>query len=649
VQADPTVAISLSLAGGLICVALLRLLDLNEKEPFWALVLFVWLGAVAAAAATLLVPADLRRDTALGVALTSQTAIVVAITSGLLVLAQVARLRGWSEVDDRYDGIIYGAAAGFGFAIGEGLERALFAGHSEGQIPGQLSDADVLWMTVQSAVLDASLGALLGLGLVAAIRGTGRMHLFGPALAYAVAIAAYAGYAALALNDFQIGPRASAVSILVLIAIAAAAAAAVVRNLRGESDAIRRGLKGEREPVITTKERRLLENWPARHAAYWRMFIRGDLHGWSRLRALQDRQAKLALLNARSAADRGRGEALRTSILERRRSHASARRISGSTRRSRRGTAGLAATALLVVVGGVAILVAAGGGKPPSTMVTETLLAQRAEEAAAEAASGSQVLADAAAVVGPWRLTAVQRDQPLPGDALESYELVYEPDTDDPSSQGRSPVRQIVTRFDSSASAANYLPGVFGPGAHDTQRAWQDSASVSVARGGDAEDVDAFCQASRALLAKLVAAIKGSVPTYWTTERIGDTYYFSDDSAGQILSQIFVSAQPFSGTLAGYSRRNRAERRKAPGYEVLESGYLGFAFGGRLSYHAFQWHRAHQAPVTRTDLVYVDSCHMGYKIVARSTLPPESFQATLDEILAPLLVSPTSPEVGGQT
>jgi RsiW-degrading membrane proteinase PrsW (M82 family) len=649
VQADPTVAISLALAGGLICVALLRLLDLNEKEPLWALVLFVWLGAVASAAAALLVPADLRRDTALGVALTSQTAIVLAIASGLLVLAQVTRLRGWSEVDDRYDGIIYGAAAGLGFSIGEGLGRVLFAGHSEEQIPGQLTNADVLWMTVQSAALDASLGAILGFGLVVAIRGTGPGRVFGPALAFGVAIAAYAGYAALALDDFQIGPRASAVSILVLIAIAAAAAAAVVRNLRAESDAIRRGLKGEREPVITTKERRLLENWPARHAEYWRMFIRGDLHGWSRLRALQDRQAKLALLNARSAGDRGRGEALRRSIRDRRRSHESALRVSGSMRRWGRGTMGLAATALLVVLGGVAILVAAGGGKPPSTMVTETLLAQRADEAAAEAASGSQVLGDAAAVVGPWRLTAVQRDQPLPGDALESYELVYEPDTDDLSSQGRSPVRQIVTRFASSASAAGYMRGAFGPGADETQRAWQDGASVSVASGGDVDDVDAFCQASRSLLAKLVAAIKASVPTYWTAGRFGDTYYFSDDSAGQILSQIFVSAKPFSGTFAGYSRRNRAERRKAPGYEVLESRYLGFAFGGRLSYHAFQWHRPHQAPVTRTDLVHVDSCHMAYEIVARSILPPEHFQAILDGILAPLLVSPPSQQVGGQT
>ena len=167
VTAGGAYALSLAIVVAIIYLALVRFMDLNEKEPLWAVGLMFLLGAVTATVLPLLVGyAVLELNPLLG-AVSEEVAKFVAFFLGVVVLAAVARSRGWSEMSGLMDGIVYGTALGLGFATGEAFVRELaFGGTLGGAI--EAGPFATLWTTALVGLADVLFGAIIGAGFGAA-------------------------------------------------------------------------------------------------------------------------------------------------------------------------------------------------------------------------------------------------------------------------------------------------------------------------------------------------------------------------------------------------------------------------------------------------------------------------------------------------
>src|SRR4051794_32860624 len=123
--AHPTLALTLAVIVAAVYVVVLRLIDINEKEPMWALGLLLGLGTMAGALLPLIVTSPTLEIGFRLPALAEETAKFVALAAGIALLAVIGRMRGFSEVNGVGDGIVYGAAAGLGFAVGDALTDQL--------------------------------------------------------------------------------------------------------------------------------------------------------------------------------------------------------------------------------------------------------------------------------------------------------------------------------------------------------------------------------------------------------------------------------------------------------------------------------------------------------------------------------------------
>jgi hypothetical protein len=83
-----------------IYLAIVRFMDLNEKEPIWALGLMLVLGIIAAMIVDLLVSDVLLGPYPLWQSLIEETAKFVAFYLGAVALTAVARMRGWLEINE---------------------------------------------------------------------------------------------------------------------------------------------------------------------------------------------------------------------------------------------------------------------------------------------------------------------------------------------------------------------------------------------------------------------------------------------------------------------------------------------------------------------------------------------------------------------
>jgi protease PrsW len=150
-----------------IYLAIVRFMDLNEKEPIWALGLMLVLGIVAAMIVDLLVSDVLLGPYPLWQSLIEETAKFVAFYLGAVALTAVARMRGWLEINDLMDGIVYGTAVGLGFAVGETFVREyLFGQIYQIREPGLLAE---LGTTSLAGLSEGLFGAIIGAGFGAAV------------------------------------------------------------------------------------------------------------------------------------------------------------------------------------------------------------------------------------------------------------------------------------------------------------------------------------------------------------------------------------------------------------------------------------------------------------------------------------------------
>jgi RsiW-degrading membrane proteinase PrsW (M82 family) len=113
------------------------------------------------------VSAALLGGSSLWQSLVELSAIFVAFYLGAMALTGVARIRGWLEINDLMDGIVYGTAVGLGFAVGETLVREyLFGQIYEIHEAGALA---TLGTTALVGLSDGLFGAIIGAGFGAAV------------------------------------------------------------------------------------------------------------------------------------------------------------------------------------------------------------------------------------------------------------------------------------------------------------------------------------------------------------------------------------------------------------------------------------------------------------------------------------------------
>ena len=296
-------ALSLAVVVAAIYLAVVRFMDLNEKEPLWAVGLLFVLGAMAAAILPLLVSSAVLELTVLWGAAAEEAAKFVAFALAAAALAAVARSRGWLEINGLMDGIVYGTALGFGYATGETFVRELAFGGTLGPAAA-VGPFATLWTTALSGLSDGLFGAIIGAGFGAAVGARSASQRIGYPIAGLIgAIVAHAAYTLLAEGN-SLGSAALTrtwVALLIpIVFVVAVAAYALTREKR----AIREELAAEAETgAVSDEDLATLRSFAARRSAYARAFMRGDFDGWLAMRELHNRQVQLALAKSRASGE----------------------------------------------------------------------------------------------------------------------------------------------------------------------------------------------------------------------------------------------------------------------------------------------------------------------------------------------------------
>src|SRR5687768_8536446 len=145
----------------------------------WALGLVLFAGVLGGLVLPLLVSTARMAFEPLTGAVAQEVAKFVALAAALGVLGLVGRLRGFSEVNGAGDGLVYGAAAGLGFAVGDTLARDLGAGG-----PGWVATGvfGLLWTTALFGLAQGVFSAVSGLGFGAAVAARGALRVVWPLL-----------------------------------------------------------------------------------------------------------------------------------------------------------------------------------------------------------------------------------------------------------------------------------------------------------------------------------------------------------------------------------------------------------------------------------------------------------------------------------
>lgn len=308
----------------LLYLLVVRLLDFNEKEPLWAVLMFFGGGAVASASLLLLTPGAFLELNPLAGNIASEIARFLAVGAGIGVLVLVGRSKGYSEINGLLDGVVYGSAGGFGFATGLAFTREILLPTPE--LPLATAGVGGYGEIALVGLSDGVFGALMGIGLVGALeaRSHAKRALMGVGGLLA-AIAAHLLYDALAkgapFSDSAMVRKWAALLLPVLVVIAT-----VVVALRFEKGAIAEELASEAETgAVSAEELGVLQSWVARQGQYLARLTKLDFGGWSALHSLHNRQVQLALAKRKVSKEtdqQARAEnasevaALRRSVLE---------------------------------------------------------------------------------------------------------------------------------------------------------------------------------------------------------------------------------------------------------------------------------------------------------------------------------------------
>ncbi|MBI3204065.1 MAG: PrsW family intramembrane metalloprotease [Myxococcales bacterium] len=309
-------------------LSVVRFVDMNEKEPLWAMLMVFVFGALGAVATSL----GINQST-LGLNLWASASIkelvkFLAIGGGVGVLVAYGQRRGWEEFNGTMDGIVYGTCGGLGFGVGEQLVNQLtFAAIS---IPGMaVSQVGSFGKLALSGLSDGVVGAIIGAGFGLASEAKAPvLRAVVPVTSLVFAVVADALYHLLrhgnALGDSG-ALRANLALGVPVLAIGAVAAYA----LMAERHAIHGQLDDELGTgAVGPSDLPLLKSVVARQLVYAKAFFSFKLGYFFGLRNVHNLQVQLAFAKARLAGEsdparRARVDAevakIRAALVERRR------------------------------------------------------------------------------------------------------------------------------------------------------------------------------------------------------------------------------------------------------------------------------------------------------------------------------------------
>jgi protease PrsW len=301
-EKDPVIStLVTTLLMAVLYLVVVRLVDMNEKEPLWAMLLFFALGAAVAIVFARLAP----RGAPLGIAFEASAKELcrfVAIAAGVAALIALGNARGFHEFNGSMDGVVYGATAGLGFGTAERVAHEMLLGSLA--LPG--GDASLFSGFGRAALLGLAhgvFGAIIGAGLGAAADASRSfLRAAYPVIGILGATAAHVAYLALAEGNSLSGTegwlRAWAALLLPVLLIAFFAALALSR----ERGAIRSRLADEVSAgVVTHDELSLLENVVEREVTYLRLLVALRFAKLLGIKALHNRQVQLAFVKEQAA------------------------------------------------------------------------------------------------------------------------------------------------------------------------------------------------------------------------------------------------------------------------------------------------------------------------------------------------------------
>jgi len=283
-------------------VALVRLVDMNEKEPLWAMLLFFAFGGIVAFAIAKLAPAAISLNP-LPKAAAEELGRFAAMGGGLVVLMWHGQRRGYQEFNGTLDGVAYGATVGLGFATAQRLSGNLMGVSTglPGMEPGMFDGFGVALLEgLRCGVFGAILGA--GLGGASEARSPALRGIL-PFVGLVLAFAANAGHAWLgegnAFSDSgmlrsRIALRLPAVAIVAVVAYA----------LRREGKTIRTQLAEETQTgAVAPDELALLSSALKREASYLGATLGFRWGELAAKKALHNRQVQLAFTKEKLAGE----------------------------------------------------------------------------------------------------------------------------------------------------------------------------------------------------------------------------------------------------------------------------------------------------------------------------------------------------------
>jgi RsiW-degrading membrane proteinase PrsW (M82 family) len=309
---------------------IVRFVDMNEKEPLWAMLLLFVLGAIGSVIVSFGLSRALVGVSIWVSAATNELVKFMGIGAGVAVLVVYGQRRGWEEFNGTMDGIVYGTCAGLGFGVGEQAVHELTVPIAALDIPGmQVGVFTGFWKQALSGLADGIFGAIIGAGFGAAARmKSAALRGVVPVFALLGAIVADGLYGTLrygnSLGDSGAMRTYIALFIpLVLIALVAGYA------LAAERGAIGKELDSELQTgAVGAEDLALLKNVVKRQLAYTKAFFSFKLGFFFGLRDLHNLQVQLAFAKARmngesDAKRRAEVEAeigrIRAALVERRR------------------------------------------------------------------------------------------------------------------------------------------------------------------------------------------------------------------------------------------------------------------------------------------------------------------------------------------
>jgi RsiW-degrading membrane proteinase PrsW (M82 family) len=318
---------------------IVRLVDMNEKEPLWAMAVFFLLGAGASVAVVQAVGTPILDLQPVTGAVVKEVARFGAIGVGVLGLLAYGRKRGWDEFNGLLDGIVYGATVGLGFATArEVMNQVLIGGFAvPGEQAGMLAGFHKVFLT---GLAEGVFGAIIGAGIGAAVESRAMaLRVVWPVVGLALATLANWGYVAFGKGNALGGEQGLIRAQVALVLPVLIVVVVVVYALFSERRAIRDQLASEvQDGVVTASDLSLLQNVFAREGTYLKTLMSGKVRPWLILKTLHNRQVQLAFVKQSASKEtdpkrKGRfdGEIsnLRQSILEQQKALEAARKGEG--------------------------------------------------------------------------------------------------------------------------------------------------------------------------------------------------------------------------------------------------------------------------------------------------------------------------------